>query len=62
MTLAEEITPLPRKEQFRSIEAFRVHLVADYDKTLMDVPDDEPRPLELQEANQSLGKAQTDLF
>ncbi|WP_072152762.1 hypothetical protein [Weissella viridescens] len=62
MTLDEEIAPLPRKERFKVIDTFRKHLLADYGKTLMVVPDDEPRLKELQEANQSLDKSQMDLF
>lgn len=62
MTLAEHIAPLPRKERFSVIDDFRRELIADYGKTLMDVPDDEPRLKELQEANQSLDRTQIDLF
>lgn len=62
MTLAEHIASLPRKERFSAIDDFRRELITDYGKTLMDVPDDEPRLKELQEANQSLDRTQIDLF
>lgn len=43
-----------RKEKLNLIHDFRVELIAEYGKTLMDVPDNEPRLLALQLANQAL--------
>lgn len=43
-----------RKEKFNLIHDFRVELIADYGKTLMDVPDSEPRLKSLQLANGAL--------
>lgn len=40
-----------RKEKFNLIHDFRVELIADYGKTLMEVPDSEPRLKALQLAN-----------
>ncbi len=43
-----------RKERLNLIHDFRVELIAEYGKTLMDVPDDEPKLLALQLANRTL--------
>ncbi|KRN77600.1 hypothetical protein [Weissella minor] len=43
-----------RKAKLSLIHEFRIELIADYGKTLMDVPDEEPRLLALQLANQTL--------
>ncbi|WP_419155675.1 hypothetical protein [Weissella minor] len=43
-----------RKERLNLIHDFRVELIAEYGKSLMDVPDDEPKLLALQLANRTL--------
>lgn len=54
-TLANQVKQAPtRAEKLALIAEYRRKLVADYGKTLMDVPDDEPRLKALQLANQSL--------
>ncbi|MBM7616617.1 hypothetical protein JOC36_000150 [Weissella uvarum] len=53
-TLAKQVKQANRRDKFKIIDAFRQKLIADYGKTLMDVPNDEPRLLSLQLANQTL--------
>ncbi|MBS0950233.1 hypothetical protein JK159_07640 [Weissella minor] len=53
-TLAKQVAKAKHRDKFRMIDKFRRALIADYGKTLMDVPNDEPRLLALQLANRTL--------
>ncbi|MFP7242406.1 hypothetical protein [Pediococcus pentosaceus] len=58
-TLANQVQQAPtRAEKLALIEGYRRKLVAEFGKTLMDVPEDEPRLKALQLANQSLSSAE----
>ncbi|WP_419154232.1 hypothetical protein [Weissella viridescens] len=53
-TLANQVQQAKRADKFKILDKFMRELIADYGKTLMDVPNDEPRLLALQLANRTL--------